>query len=66
MKFVEALEALKEGKKVKLSNWSGYWVRENDTVKMHCKDGRILDIREMEDVFYTLENIVSEDWIIVE
>lgn len=66
MKFVEALEALKEGKKVKLSNWSGYWVRENDTVKMHCKDGRILDIREMEDVFYTLENIVSGDWKIAE
>ena len=36
------------------------------TVKMHCKDGRVLDIRETEDVFYTLENIASNEWVVVE
>ena len=66
MKFIDALELLKQGKKIKLPSWSGYWVKEDDTVKMYCKDGRVLDIREMEDVFYTLSNIASEDWKLAE
>ena len=66
MKFADALELLKQGEKVKLPGWSGYWVKEDDTVKMYCKDGRVLDIRESEDVFYTLSNIASEDWKLAE
>ena len=66
MKFIDALELLKQGKKIKLPSWSGYWIKEDDTVKMYCKDGRVLDIRESEDVFYTLSNIASEDWKLAE
>lgn len=66
MNFGQALEALKVGHKVRRPHWSGYWVKENDTVMMHCKDGRVLDIRETEDVFFTLSNIASEDWEVVE
>ena len=65
MNFGQALEALKNGYKIKLPSWKGYWVKEGDTVKMHCKDGSVLDIRETQDVFYTLGNIVSEEWEIV-
>ena len=66
MKFIDALELLKQGKKIKLPSWSGYWVREDNTVKMYCKDGNVLDIRETEDVFYTLSNIASENWKVAE
>ena len=66
MNFGQALEALKAGYKVRLSHWSGYWVRENDTVMMYCKDGSVIDIRQMQDVFYTLGNIASEDWELVD
>ncbi|MEE0265011.1 MAG: DUF2829 domain-containing protein [Acutalibacteraceae bacterium] len=66
MTFTKALEALKAGYKVKLPHWKGYWVKENDTVKMYCKNGDVLDIRETEDVFYTLSNIASDEWGIVE
>jgi hypothetical protein len=66
MTFAKALEALKAGHKVKLPHWKGYWVKENDTVKMYCKNGDILDIRETEDVFYTLSNIASDEWEVVE
>lgn len=66
MVFGKAFEALKAGMKVKLPHWSGYWVKEDDTVKMYCKDGRVLDIRETEDVFYTLGNIASEEWVLAE
>lgn len=66
MKFAEALEALKQGAKIKLPSWKGYWAKEDNTVKMYCKDGRVLDIRETEDVFYTLKNIASEEWMLAE
>jgi hypothetical protein len=66
MEFIDALELLKQGKKIKLPSWSGYWVREDNTVKMYCKDGNVLDIRETEDVFYTLSNIASENWKVAE
>lgn len=65
MVFGKALEALKAGYKVKLPSWVGYWEKEGDTVKMHCKDGVVLDIRETEDVFYTLAFIASDEWEIV-
>lgn len=66
MDFRKALEALKAGCKVKLPSWAGYWQKEGDTVMMHGKDGQVLDIRETKDVFYTLDNIASEDWEVVD
>ena len=65
MKFAEAFEALKQGAMIKLPNWAGYWKWEDNSIKMYCKDGRILDIRETEDVCYTLGNILCDDWEVV-
>ena len=65
MNFGTALEALKAGYQVKLPSWAGYWQKEGDTIAMHCKDGTVLDIRETKDVFYTLGNIVSNEWEVV-
>jgi hypothetical protein len=62
MIFSKALECLKLGMSIRRPHWSGYWKKDGDTVKMYCRDGRILDIRETEDTFYTLQNIASEDW----
>lgn len=66
MNFAKALEVMKQGNKVKMPNWSGYWSVENGSIKMHCKDGRVLDIRETEDLFYTLGFITSSEWIIAD
>lgn len=66
MRFKEALAAIRGGKKVKLPSWTGYWCCEDDSIKMHCKDGRVLDITESEDIFYTLSNIVSDEWMILD
>ena len=65
MKFSEAYEALKQGAKVKCPEWAGYWSWEDDSIKIHTKDGRILDIRESEDVDYTMKFIMRDDWEIV-
>lgn len=68
MKFIEAFKAMKEGKKVKLPSWAGYWVYDpdGDRIMMHCKDGRFLEIRETDRLSYTLDNICSDDWIIAD
>ena len=65
--FKEALEALKNGAKIKLPEWKEYWQKEGDTIIMHCKDGRNLDINgQMDDVFFTMDNIAHDDWQILD
>lgn len=68
MEFSEALDAMKEGAKVKLPSWGGYWYwdSEKETIMMHTKDGEELDIRETDRVTYTLDNILSDEWIIAD
>lgn len=65
MKFTEALKTMKEGAKVKLPSWGGYWYWDADkeTIMMHTKDGEVLDIRETKVVEYTTLNICSDEWI---
>ncbi|MGN8964021.1 DUF2829 domain-containing protein [Bariatricus sp. HCP28S3_D3] len=72
MRFVEALKAMKNGAKVKLPSWGGYWCwdAEKETVMIHCRpqdsdhQGEILDIRETQRVEYTLSNVASDEWMI--
>ena len=66
MKFEEALKAMKSGSKVKLPSWGGYWYwsPEKETIIMHTKDGQDMDFRELQRVVYTLQNILSDEWIV--
>ena len=68
MKFNEAFELMKKGHKVKLPSWAGFWVsdEEGKFIWMHCKDGTILEIRETARLSYTLDNILSDEWIIAD
>lgn len=65
MKFKEAFEEMKSGIPVKLPSWSGYWWwdEESQTILMYTKDGGCLDIRETQNVEYTLQNIFSDEWV---
>lgn len=33
---------------------------------IHCKDGKVLDIRDTEDVDFTMSNILANGWEVVE
>lgn len=72
MNFKQALEKMKKGIPMKLPAWGGYWCWDNrkETIMMHCRpkdadegQGPILDIRETERVEYTLNNVLSEEWV---
>ena len=68
MDFEEAFGLMKEGYKVKLPSWGGYWYwdSERETVIMHTKEGEEMDHRETQRVGYTLENILSDEWQIAD
>lgn len=74
MSFAGAFKAMKAGAKVKLPSWGGfwYWDAEKETIMMQCRDkdngekGDLLDIRDTKMVEYTLNNILSNEWLIVE
>lgn len=75
MNFEQAFKVMKQGAKVKLPSWGGYWCwnPEKETIMMHCRpqdadkgQGSILDIRETQRVEYTLQNILSADWKIAD
>ena len=65
MNFASALFAMERGHKVRRSHWGGYWCLEDGELIMHCKDNRVLNLRESEDMNYTLRNISCDDWEIV-
>lgn len=65
MKFEQALKEMKKGIPMKLPSWGGYWCwdDENKTIIMYTKDNQRLDIRETQRVEYTLNNVLSDEWI---
>ena len=66
MDFRHAWFELLNGKKIKLPHWAGYWVWENNTIMIHCRDGKVLDIRETDNPAYTFSNVASGDWMVVD
>ena len=62
----EAFKAMKKGAKVKLPSWCGYWFwdRDQQTIMMHTKDGKDIDVRSTENPDYTFGNIGSDEWMI--
>ena len=57
---------MKQGAKVKLPSWGGYWYWNGETIIMHGKDGTESDIRETENPGYTFDNISSDEWLIAD
>ena len=35
-------------------------------VMMYCHDGRVINIRDSEDITYTIENMACDDWTIAD
>ena len=66
MNFGQAFELMKQGVKVKLPNQAGYWVWENGTIMMHCKDGEVIDLRDTERPEYTFANMASDEFIVAD
>ena len=67
MRFREAFFEMLNGKHIAHELWKGgYWAWENNTIMIHCYDGRVLDIRETENTAYTFGFIVEDRWYVKE
>lgn len=68
MNFRKAFRVMKNGGRVKLPSWGGYWYwsGEKKTIIIHTKDGAEMDIRETQVPEYTFSNIASDDWIVAD
>lgn len=66
MDFRYAFFEMLSGRAVRLPHWSGYWAWEDGSIKMHTKDGKVLDIRETTNPGYTFSNIASKNWEVCE
>ena len=64
MDFKKAFKLMKNGAKVKLPSWGGYWYcdAQKETIMMHTKDGKELDIRDTDRTNYTILNTFSDEW----
>lgn len=67
MNFQAAFAYCKRGHDIRVPEWGGFWRwdAEAKTLNMHCRDGRILDFRDSEDLDYTLSFVFRNDWELV-
>ena len=68
LNFTEALEQMKQGKKVRYPHWGGYWYWDNikGTVIMHTKEGIDIDLFDSERKEYTLKYIAGNGFEVME
>lgn len=71
MNFIQISNFLKNGYKVRRREWKGYWVMENGEIIMYCSqeddaDFKRIPLKETDDILFTLNNVASTDWEIVE
>ena len=54
----------KKGIKIKAQGFQGYWTynKEKDDIEMHCKDGSIVYLRETNNMWFTISNILYKHW----
>ena len=59
MKFGEALELMKQGKKIRVPEWEGYWFKKNGQIWVHTEDGNEFP---QDDISWVNAVIWREDW----
>lgn len=62
MSFADLYVAFVSGTPIKRKPWGGYWKYSRKEILMHCKDGAVLNIKESEDILFTLSGILQDDW----
>ena len=66
MNFASAFISLQRGHKIRRKHWSGYWILEDNEIFMYTYDGRKINLRDSEDILYTVSNMACDDWEIAD
>lgn len=64
MSFGSAVLAMKQGKRVRMPWWEGYWYIADGTLRIHCADGKDFNAfnEENTDPLYTLLFMTANCW----
>ena len=67
MRFQAAYSYMKNGHALALPEWGGYWEWDSNaqTILIRTRKGESLDIRETDNLDYTMSFIFRDDWYIV-
>lgn len=60
LNFAEVLELLKNGYKLKVPEWRGYWALEGGKIIAHCENGDIVEATHFQ------TNVFRSDWMVFE
>ena len=64
--FSWAYKQMMDGKCVRRKDWAGYWYMQNGELYIQCANSILLNLRESDDMPFTLSNIAANDWVLVE
>lgn len=64
MKFTELMHTLISQTPIKRAPWGGYWKYDprTDDILMYTKDGRIVPVKNSENLLFTIANLFTNDW----
>ncbi|PFP32559.1 hypothetical protein COJ93_26320 [Bacillus anthracis] len=62
MKFKDLFANLTAGTPIKRKEWRGYWKYENGNVVIYTKTGEVIDLKETNDILFTISHITQDDW----
>jgi hypothetical protein len=67
MIFQAAYSYMKRGHDIKLPEWGGFWRWNPNTnsIIIHTRTGGVLDIRDTQDVDYTISFMFRTDWELI-
>ena len=68
MSFADAVLAMKQGKRVRMPWWGGYWYIANNTLRVHCANDEDFNAFSEKNAqpLYTLSFMTANCWEIVE
>lgn len=66
MNFASAFISLQRGHNIKRKHWGGYWKLENGEIMMYCYDGKVINLKDTDDILYTISNMACDDWEIAD
>ena len=66
MNFASAFISLQRGHNINRKHCGGFWTLENGEIMMYCYDGKVINLKDTDDILYTISNMACDDWEIAD
>ncbi len=62
MSFKQLFSAFISGQPIKRKDWGGYWIYKHGHIIIITKENDIIDFRKVEDLPFTISQMLQDDW----